>query len=700
MTTPPQIPTNLENSLIIVPNAGLRKPQDEVDGEKFKKAMKNEQLKTAADQRNKQKHELEDSEGKKKSLEAPSQKIKEGTTTSPYFSTEPSQKPRKHFKAPVSHTASTPRKSSSLSSLDLSNISAEDDFTLNIPPEKRLHPNDKTEIQPKSIFDASKEHHSSLPLETAKKPIEEPVLTYENPSAYNFRDTPELDEFSLFPPVFKENHNTIQPPPSSLEDTQKALPPKEEKTNDSKLRTEQHIKNPSLSAPDQKDPLKKPVTENKVETGSFEVKEKSHRPILQQVQQQQQNASPISPKEKKTEQTISIPQQEHPTTLIPAKQILEKGSLESQKQPLPIKIEKETAPNTLEVHPNPDLKITPPIQADGITTEEQTLFKKALPEEPLKIKPLEPPKEESPSSTAKTAPSLPTETAIPEVTINAEEEPPVKESLQEAPIATETPKTNDNPVQKPKNAPFTKETQKPKEEIPLADPLEEKPSVEQAKPQEKTAATIEAETLKLAEAPVGAPPVKSTKIEPKESKKTEEEESDDLSTQKASLKTPVTETSDLQKEKNEDEEKEKEPEVPPPPSFFPFLTISAADTVLPSYANLPPVFDEIFHKMVGIMTVLEKTDMQKTTFVLNGPQFSSSVFFGSQITIIEWKQAPKIFNIEFSGSEEAVKLFNSHKKTLEDSLPMTNKKQTKSKDFSFEVNSLSINLFQEGDSSL
>lgn len=77
----------------------------------------------------------------------------------------------------------------------------------------------------------------------------------------------------------------------------------------------------------------------------------------------------------------------------------------------------------------------------------------------------------------------------------------------------------------------------------------------------------------------------------------------------------------------------------------------------------------LFERIVGVVTLLQtKTGISQTTLNLNQPQFASSIFFGSQITIEEWDSAPKEFNIRFSGTEQAVKAFTEHKQELETAL--------------------------------
>ncbi|MBI2811214.1 MAG: hypothetical protein HYX67_10345 [Candidatus Melainabacteria bacterium] len=81
---------------------------------------------------------------------------------------------------------------------------------------------------------------------------------------------------------------------------------------------------------------------------------------------------------------------------------------------------------------------------------------------------------------------------------------------------------------------------------------------------------------------------------------------------------------------------------------------------LPAYTTLTPQVMEMFDRMVGVMTVMNMTGMTETVITLNSPQFASSVFFGSQIIIQEFSTAPKAFNIQLNGSQQAVALFQGN----------------------------------------
>lgn len=90
----------------------------------------------------------------------------------------------------------------------------------------------------------------------------------------------------------------------------------------------------------------------------------------------------------------------------------------------------------------------------------------------------------------------------------------------------------------------------------------------------------------------------------------------------------------------------------------------AAPAALPEitapYANLHPEIMNLFDRMVGVMTVMTMSGISETTFILNAPQFASSVFFGTQIIIQEFSTAPKAFNIQINGNPQAVALFQGN----------------------------------------
>jgi hypothetical protein len=85
---------------------------------------------------------------------------------------------------------------------------------------------------------------------------------------------------------------------------------------------------------------------------------------------------------------------------------------------------------------------------------------------------------------------------------------------------------------------------------------------------------------------------------------------------------------------------------------------------LTSYVNMHPRVQELFDRMVGVMTVMNMTGMTETVLTLNSPKFASSVFFGTQIIIQEFSTAPKAFNVQLNGTPQAVALFHGNSEDL------------------------------------
>lgn len=107
----------------------------------------------------------------------------------------------------------------------------------------------------------------------------------------------------------------------------------------------------------------------------------------------------------------------------------------------------------------------------------------------------------------------------------------------------------------------------------------------------------------------------------------------------------------------------------------------------PAYARLPPQVMDLFDRMVGAMTVMDVSGIQETTITLNAPQFASSVFFGSQLIIQEFSTAPKVFNIQFNGSTEAIRLFQGRANDLMAAFQQGN--------FNFRINRLQTGYLEE-----
>ncbi len=117
---------------------------------------------------------------------------------------------------------------------------------------------------------------------------------------------------------------------------------------------------------------------------------------------------------------------------------------------------------------------------------------------------------------------------------------------------------------------------------------------------------------------------------------------------------------------------------------------------LPPYAHMDLQVQELFDRMVGVMTVMNLSGMTETVMTLNSPQFASSVFFGSQIIIQEFSTAPQTFNIQLNGSAQAVALFQGNADDLMAAFAAGN--------YNFRINRLETGylperpLFRRGDS--
>lgn len=72
----------------------------------------------------------------------------------------------------------------------------------------------------------------------------------------------------------------------------------------------------------------------------------------------------------------------------------------------------------------------------------------------------------------------------------------------------------------------------------------------------------------------------------------------------------------------------------------------------------------LFEKMASMMIMTASAQSDETTVFLDSPQFASSSFFGTRITIKEFSTAPKIFNIEIASHQAGLNLLSTHKDAL------------------------------------
>ncbi|NGX39492.1 MAG: hypothetical protein KR126chlam1_00821 [Chlamydiae bacterium] len=124
------------------------------------------------------------------------------------------------------------------------------------------------------------------------------------------------------------------------------------------------------------------------------------------------------------------------------------------------------------------------------------------------------------------------------------------------------------------------------------------------------------------------------------------------------------------------------------------LTLKAeAELAVRSNRIAPSVqVSQLFDKMVSSLFTIHKEGVSETTFNLDGTEFASSIFSGAQITITEYSTAPKIFNIQFCATPEALAFFEGHAGELMNALQ-------KGK-FDFGVHRLDTTLMAEKDQRL
>lgn len=83
-----------------------------------------------------------------------------------------------------------------------------------------------------------------------------------------------------------------------------------------------------------------------------------------------------------------------------------------------------------------------------------------------------------------------------------------------------------------------------------------------------------------------------------------------------------------------------------------------------SSQQLSAEIQALFEKMAGTMILLSSSLETETSVFLDAPQFASSPFYGSRITIKEFSTAPKAFNIEIASNPAAVSLLQTHQAAL------------------------------------
>ncbi len=97
---------------------------------------------------------------------------------------------------------------------------------------------------------------------------------------------------------------------------------------------------------------------------------------------------------------------------------------------------------------------------------------------------------------------------------------------------------------------------------------------------------------------------------------------------------------------------------------------------------------EVFEKIVSHMEVIHHSGDTKTTIYLDSPQFSNSMFYGSQIQIEEFNTSPKTFNVTFISQPQAASMFKLHLDALMEYFKHK-------KELPFSIHRLEVNLIRD-----
>lgn len=235
----------------------------------------------------------------------------------------------------------------------------------------------------------------------------------------------------------------------------------------------------------------------------------------------------------------------------------------------------------------------------------------------------------------------------------AEAPPPAAQTPQAAKTSTETPSASEpqgkekasTPAQKKKTVKRKKAKAMGKEALTpttQAKPTEESHKAKEPEKKHKPAEVIAPEPLPLAQGAWEAT-----------GKETDTEKKKDKEVPTAKLPTQIQQAPQ---------------DMPQGPAISDTTTTPAPPPLESPFANLPPQVQQLFEKMVGVMTVMNTTGVQETTISLDNPQFEKSVFYGAEIVITEFSSAPKAFNIELRGSENAMNLFAQNSQRILDEI--------------------------------
>ncbi|HRW57987.1 MAG TPA: hypothetical protein P5048_00015 [Chlamydiales bacterium] len=68
----------------------------------------------------------------------------------------------------------------------------------------------------------------------------------------------------------------------------------------------------------------------------------------------------------------------------------------------------------------------------------------------------------------------------------------------------------------------------------------------------------------------------------------------------------------------------------------------------------------LFTQMVGTIMHISQKGIERTEIILDSPNFNSSIFYKSHITFTKYSTAPNSYNIQLTGSDQAVVLFRDN----------------------------------------
>lgn len=109
------------------------------------------------------------------------------------------------------------------------------------------------------------------------------------------------------------------------------------------------------------------------------------------------------------------------------------------------------------------------------------------------------------------------------------------------------------------------------------------------------------------------------------------------------------------------EETEATPAAPLPPFLLNGAAFSsgALEAIQPSGQ-----VHDLLAKLVDTLIHVDQNGIKETTLILDANTSGSSLFGGSVLTITEYNTAPKVFNVRFSASAEALQVFHAHAASL------------------------------------